>query len=127
MLVTCYSQPAWTYSDAEVEQELTNEAHKMSASLPYETNSTKLVAIVAGPGRRLTYSNIIKGQLSTIHSPAWGAQRRRMLINNYCTDPSFQNFREDLVTVSWHDMNANGTNILVTDVSQKDCKLRKDK
>lgn len=125
LLITCYSQLAWSYSDAEVERELMNEARRRSAALPYETNSIKMIAITAGPGRRLTYMTIIKGQLSVIKSPTWAAQRRGMLINAYCTDPSFQNFREDLVTVSWHDMASNGVNVLVTDVSPKDCSYRR--
>ena len=55
LISICCFQIAFAYTDAEVEQELANEAQKQSAKLPYETATVKLVSVYAGPGRKISY------------------------------------------------------------------------
>lgn len=123
-LSLAFSISALAYTDKDVENELVKSVKDMSVNLPYETSEVKIYSMVAGPGRLLTYGVIIKKYSATSISSAWKAQRRAMLVNSYCSNPSFKPFWKDSVTVSWHDYDSNGAIVLITDVSPKDCKVR---
>lgn len=125
LLVSCsmltVSTSLLALSDAEVERELQAISREMSKKLPLGNSSSMLISVTAGPGRRITYSNI-----SSIPAREWSsemkANSRRIAVNNYCSDPGMAAFREFGVTGVWTHSDKDGRHITTNTVAPSACK-----
>lgn len=121
LAATAYSS-IFALNDTEVEALLQTTAQSIRSKLPQRiNNSTTIVTVVAGPGRRFLY-RIISDYSSSEWTPQTRTQSRRIAVNDYCTNPELEAYRSFGVTVSWQFSDVEGRHILTNTVSPSDCR-----
>lgn len=111
---------AVTDADAQTTQALERAAQRMQANLPQGDGMFAVVAVTAGPGRRLNYSAV-----SAIPAAQWTpelkAGSRRVVVNDYCSEPAMTAFRQEQVVVAWQYTDRDGRYIMTDMVGPTDC------
>lgn len=115
------SQQAFALTDAEVDVLLQGIARDMNTKLPSGNNQALIVAVVALPGKRFTYRTI-SGTPVRQWSSEMRAHSRRIAVNDYCTNPTLDAYKEFGVIVSWQLSDREGNHILTNVVSPKECR-----
>lgn len=108
-------------TDAEVDVLLQGIARDINSKLPSGSYQALVVAVVALPGKRFTYRTI-SGTSARQWSSEMRAHSRRIAVNDYCTNPSLDAYKELGVIVSWQLSDQDGNHITTNTVSPKDCR-----
>lgn len=113
--------PAFAVTSAEVDVLLQKLARDMNTRLPSGVDDARIVMVLAEPGRRFTYRTI-SGKPANVWSSEMKAHSRRIAVNDYCTNPSMEAFKDFDVTVTWQLSDKEGRHISTNIVSPKDCR-----
>ena len=119
--IAVLSGKAFAITDAEVDVLLQGIARDMNAKLPSGSNQALVVAVVALPGKRFTYRTI-SGTSAQQWSSEMRAHSRWIAVNDYCTNPSLDAYKELGVIVSWQLSDRDGNHITTNTVSPKECR-----
>ena len=114
------SQQALGATDAEIDITLQSIARDISATLPSGNSNGAIVAVSALPGKRFVYKTEVS-MPARQWTPELRARSRETAVNDYCTNPDLEPFKQLGITVIWQLSDRQGNAITTNTASPNDC------